>query len=109
MKHCISSASIAAMIACAFALAACANEPASPLPPDVAGHDTQAAQTAQTAQAAPPVVGGDRDVHGCIGSAGYAWCERTQQCERPWELAKAQGFANSALGYDQFCRSGSSK
>ena len=59
MKHFISSASIAAMIACAFALAACANEPVYPLPPDVAGHDTQASQTAQTAQVAPPVSGRD--------------------------------------------------
>lgn len=32
-----------------------------------------------------PIVGGDRDVHGCIGSAGYAWCEARQACERPWE------------------------
>lgn len=22
-----------------------------------------------------PIVGGDRDEHGCIGSAGYVWCE----------------------------------
>ncbi|KUY89183.1 MULTISPECIES: hypothetical protein [unclassified Burkholderia] len=109
MKHCISSASLAAMIACALALGACATQPASPLPPDVAGQDTRASQAAQTAQAAPPIVGGDRDAHGCIGSAGYAWCERTQQCERPWELAKAQGFANSAQAYEQFCRSASSK
>ncbi|MGU7814816.1 hypothetical protein [Burkholderia sp. AW49-1] len=109
MKHLISSASLAAMIACALALGACATPPASPLPPDVAGPDTRASQTAQTAQAAPPVVGGDRDAHGCIGSAGYAWCERTQLCERPWELAKAHGFANSAQGYEQFCRNGSSK
>jgi len=48
-------------------------------------------------QAAPPVqparpVGADRDTHGCIGSAGYAWCPATQRCERPWELAAAAGF-----------------
>lgn len=29
--------------------------------------------------------GSDRDVHGCIGSAGYAWCDARQECERPWE------------------------
>jgi hypothetical protein len=55
------------------------------------------------------MVGGDRDAHGCIGSAGYAWCERTQQCERPWELAKAHGIANSAQAYEQFCRNGGAK
>ncbi|KVL38079.1 hypothetical protein WS98_12365 [Burkholderia territorii] len=108
MKPFTCSASIAAMIACALALSACATEPASPLPPDVAGQNTRASQTAQAGQAAPPLVGGDRDAHGCIGSAGYAWCERTQQCERPWELAKAHGFANSAQGYAQFCHGGAS-
>ncbi|WP_236655011.1 hypothetical protein [Burkholderia pyrrocinia] len=62
-----------------------------------------------SAPAAPPMVGGDRDAHGCIGSAGYAWCEQTQQCERPWELAKQKGFANSAEAYEQFCRNDSAK
>ncbi|GAU05658.1 hypothetical protein BSLA_02f4103 [Burkholderia stabilis] len=55
------------------------------------------------------MVGGDRDAHGCIGSAGYAWCEQTQQCERPWELAKQKGFANSAQAYEQFCRNNSAR
>ncbi len=31
------------------------------------------------------VVGGDRDEHGCIGSAGYSWCEAKQKCLRIWE------------------------
>jgi hypothetical protein len=31
------------------------------------------------------LVGGDRDVHGCIGSAGYMWCEPKQKCLRIWE------------------------
>ena len=33
----------------------------------------------------PPLVGGDRDEHGCIGSAGYTWCEAKQNCLRVWE------------------------
>jgi hypothetical protein len=33
----------------------------------------------------PPIVGGDRDEHGCIGSAGYIWCEAKQECLREWE------------------------
>lgn len=33
----------------------------------------------------PPLLGGDRDVHGCIPSAGYSWCEAKQKCLRPWE------------------------
>lgn len=35
---------------------------------------------------ADAVVGGDRDEHGCIGSAGYQWCARLGECVRPWEL-----------------------
>ena len=31
-------------------------------------------------------VGGDRDTHGCLGPAGYVWCENKKQCMRPWEL-----------------------
>jgi hypothetical protein len=31
------------------------------------------------------IVGGDRDEHGCIGSAGYSWCESKQKCIRVWE------------------------
>jgi len=33
----------------------------------------------------PTLVGGDRDAHGCIGSAGYEWCEALSECIRPWE------------------------
>ena len=31
------------------------------------------------------LLGGDRDEHGCIPSAGYIWCEKLQKCIRPWE------------------------
>jgi len=31
------------------------------------------------------LVGNDKDEHGCIGSAGYTWCEKKQSCIRPWE------------------------
>ena len=31
------------------------------------------------------LVGSDRDAHGCIGSAGYTWCEAKQKCIRAWE------------------------
>jgi len=31
------------------------------------------------------LVGGDRDEHGCIPSAGYSWCEPKQKCLRIWE------------------------
>lgn len=35
----------------------------------------------------PGNVGGDRDRHGCIGSAGYSWCEAKKKCLRGWEEA----------------------
>ena len=31
------------------------------------------------------LVGNDRDEHGCIGSAGYTWCEVKKKCLRTWE------------------------
>ncbi|MGB6881870.1 MAG: hypothetical protein WBD86_01015 [Microgenomates group bacterium] len=31
------------------------------------------------------IIGGDKDEHGCIGSAGYTWCESKQKCLREWE------------------------
>ncbi len=49
------------------------------------------------------MVGGDRDAHGCLPSAGYRWCERSARCERPWELAKAQGFESTADAFEQYC------
>jgi len=52
---------------------------------------------------APPKVGGDRDAHGCIPSAGYLWCERTKKCERPLELAKQQGYQPSSDAFGKFC------
>ena len=31
------------------------------------------------------MVGGLRDEHDCIGSAGYQWCEGLSKCIRPWD------------------------
>ena len=53
--------------------------------------------------AATPMPGSDRDAHGCIPSAGYSWCAKTNQCERSWELAKARGFENTREAFDKFC------
>lgn len=51
----------------------------------------------------PHAIGGQRDAHGCLPAAGDQWCTRTRQCERPWELARAQGFDNSPAGFDHWC------
>ncbi len=42
-----------------------------------------------------PVVGGDKDAHGCIGSAGYTWCEAKQKCLRTWEEKCETSNANT--------------
>ena len=55
--------------------------PASAAAPE----ETTASEPVTEAPPAPPLVGGDRDAHGCIGSAGYSWCEAKQKCLRPWE------------------------
>ncbi|AOL08129.1 hypothetical protein WR30_30330 [Burkholderia contaminans FFH2055] len=104
MKRLLPSASLAAAIACALALSACAAQSTAP-----AAASAPAEAAAPPASPASPMPGSDRDSHGCIPSAGYSWCEQTQQCERPWELAKQKGFANSALAYEQFCRNNFAK
>lgn len=50
------------------------------------------------------LLGSDREIHGCIGSAGYAWCDRSSQCERPWELAESEGFENNSEQFDAYCK-----
>ena len=53
-----------------------------------------------------PLVGSDRDAHGCIASAGYLWCAREGACVRPWELAKQRGFPLGAAEFERFCSGG---
>lgn len=35
---------------------------------------------------APQMVGGDRDAHNCIPSAGYVWSSTRNSCVRTWEV-----------------------
>ena len=58
---------------------------------------------AAAAAAAPAIVGNDRDAHGCIGSAGYAWCARDNACVRPWELAAARGLEAGEAAFRAYC------
>jgi len=49
----------------------------------------------------PQLVGNDSDSHGCIGTAGYTWCEAKQKCLREWEencTAEAPQFPSGAPG-----------
>jgi membrane-bound inhibitor of C-type lysozyme len=47
--------------------------------------------------------GADQDIHGCITTAGYAWCKRTSSCERPWELAKRRGIPSAEYEFNAYC------
>jgi len=31
------------------------------------------------------IVGGEKDIHGCLVAAGYSWCEAKNRCIRVWE------------------------
>ncbi|WP_457596266.1 hypothetical protein [Hydrogenimonas sp.] len=51
----------------------------------------------------PASIGGAKDAHGCITSAGYRWCHKSASCERPWELADKEGFPKSLEAFDAYC------
>lgn len=55
------------------------------------------------ADAATAAVGADQDEYGCIPSAGYQWCARTAECERPWELAARVDIENTAAAFTDYC------
>ena len=48
------------------------------------------------------LVGGDRDDHGCIPSAGYTWSEALHQCVQIWEVGERfdAGQKNIYLVFD---------
>jgi membrane-bound inhibitor of C-type lysozyme len=47
--------------------------------------DSVLAESNQFTISKPQLIGNDRDTHGCIGSAGYSWCEAKKLCIRSWE------------------------
>lgn len=71
--------------------------------PESTGQPEAAAEASSNEKADDNQVGGDSDEHGCKASAGYSWCESTQQCERPWELAEKVGFENTAEAFEEYC------
>ncbi|GAA0781595.1 MULTISPECIES: serine protease [Pseudomonadati] len=52
----------------------------------------------------PATVGTDKDEHSCVASAGYMWCAKTNQCERPWELAEQAGFEHNQSNVEAYCK-----
>ena len=45
--------------------------------------------------------GSDWDVHGCINSAGYVWCQILGKCLRTWE--EACKYPSNCLGWYDGC------
>jgi len=41
-----------------------------------------------------PLVGGTRDDNNCLISAGYSWCETSQQCLRQWEIPCEDNYSS---------------
>jgi len=74
---------------------------------DAARNASQVAQNAiDAANNVQNLVGGDKDSHGCIGSAGYTWCELKQKCLRTWEEKCEDSSVNikkleDCIAYDQ--------
>ena len=50
-------------------------------------NDTPETNTEEVTATTPTeeLIGGERDEHGCLGPAGYSWCEQKQKCLRAWE------------------------
>ncbi|MBU4347914.1 hypothetical protein KJ671_00150 [Patescibacteria group bacterium] len=52
-----------------------------------------------------PIIGGERDEHGCLGPAGYRWSDEVNACIRDWELddnqIKASKIAVDYVGYEK--------
>lgn len=73
---------------------------------DKAAFDAYCQASAPAAPAAPPVpvVGGKRDAHGCLPSAGYSWCAKENACVQPWVLSSEKGFAKGdKAAFDAYC------
>jgi hypothetical protein len=43
-----------------------------------------------------PIIGGDKDEHGCLGPAGYSWCEIKNKCLRVLE-EKCESITNNNI------------
>ncbi|MGP1479651.1 MAG: hypothetical protein ACTTJI_08190 [Capnocytophaga sp.] len=65
------------LAAVAIGIAACNNSTSTP-------QNTETEITTLAEQM--PSVGGDRDEHGCIGSAGQSWSQLLQECVQVFEL-----------------------
>lgn len=61
-----------------------------------AGGGERKSETAAEKSGKTAVVGGDKDEHGCIASAGYVWSEVQKDCIRLWEKGVRMNAADDA-------------
>jgi hypothetical protein len=71
--------------------------------PSTAQHDGTGGREPARPSRQPPLPGANRDAHGCIGSAGYAWCASEKACVRPWELLRREGREASEAEFRAWC------
>jgi hypothetical protein len=89
--YCDGSAAKKALMTCArgCATGACRSPQATEVTAGQTTTTTSSAATsttlAESTTTTTRLIGGDRDEHGCIGSAGYTWCESKQKCLRTFE------------------------
>lgn len=61
------------------------------------------------ADGARPLIGGNMDEHGCLGTAGYTWDQNNQACVRPWSgevqseqlMVAHSGDSNLVIGLEE--------
>jgi len=75
------------IISGAYAYRAVFNKPAQDAELAESGNNSADNVDADKNAENPQVIGGQRDEHGCLGPAGYSWCEAKQKCLRVWEEA----------------------
>lgn len=77
------------LAAVAIGIAACNNSTSTP-------QNTETEITTLAEQM--PSVGGDRDEHGCIGSAGQSWSQLLEECVQVFELGTRLDPVNTTEG-----------
>jgi hypothetical protein len=68
----------------------------------IATENSSVAKAAQT-NASMPLVGSDKDAHGCIPSAGYIWCTKESTCVKPWDYAAGVAIPNTLEAVNSYC------
>ena len=47
-----------------------------------------------------PPIGGSKDKHGCLVSAGYTWSKLKEECVRPWEGTITMNITDTSTNFE---------